>query len=319
MTITEDRAKYAKQFFIGKGWTPTQADGIVGNLMQESGFRNDVLSGKIYGDSGKSGYVAQWNGQRLKNLFHFAGTENPSFDQQLGFVHHELTQGDERSTGQKLAKANDLYSATAAAIGYERPSGYSPATPERGNGWANRLKYATESAQNTLTGPANQDLSGVPPHARNAVQNALGITADRGNAYTAPPHVGYGPSTIIGGISNEPMYTARRGNSLVDVNDDEYWKSVAPETVVKAAPAAAPVASAVPLGRPAGPLDAPVTENGAAGAAAPATRPAGPLDQPSTENSPTDPAPVTGDTSLQGSAGSNTLAGGTPRTPRRMT
>jgi hypothetical protein len=102
----------------------------------------------------------------------------------------------------------------------------------------------------------------------------------------APSNAGYGPSTIIGGISNEPMYTARRGNSLGAVNDDEYWKSVAPETVAKAAPAAAPIASPLPLGRPVGPLDAPVTENGAAGNAGAAARPAGPLDQPSTENSP---------------------------------
>lgn len=332
MTVASDRAKYAKQFFIDKGWTPIQADGIVGNLMQESGFRDDVLSGKTFGDSGASGYVGQWNKGRLKNLFNFAGTDNPSFDQQLGFVHHELTAGEEKPAGRKLAKAGDVYSATAAMIGYERPQGYKPDAPERGHGWTNRLKYATQSSQNMLTGPANAalEVASAPPRYRQAVANSLGIEANRNSGNISPR------ATMLGGMPGSdgiPFPSNQLGVGMEsggpgDNLDTPAWttKGYAAGAAPIATPAPVTPGGPVNLARPAGPLDAPATENGATNAAQPLQKnvasrvvykngqPEFELYDPAAEAQakievvPEETGPD--NSAIRGNVGSNTLAGG---------
>lgn len=71
------------------------------------------------------------------------GTPAPAGDTgtQLAFIAHELAT-TERSAGSKLLGAKTIEQATAAAIGYERPRGWSPGNPKAGQDWSGRLAAA---------------------------------------------------------------------------------------------------------------------------------------------------------------------------------
>ena len=80
-------AKYIMDYFIKKGFTKEQAAGIVGNMVQESGLnptQNQVGGGGGYG-------LIQWTDpSRKAALYKFAGTNNPSLQQQLDFTWREM-------------------------------------------------------------------------------------------------------------------------------------------------------------------------------------------------------------------------------------
>lgn len=135
-----DNGAYAYQWLLDRGYAPHQAAAVVGNLAQESGVRPDG----VVGDNGTAFGVAQWRGDRLANLQRFAqqnGQDWRSLDAQLGFLDHEL-RTSEKGAGDGLFAAPDVRSATRAFIGFERPRGYTPADPEAGHGFGNRLSVA---------------------------------------------------------------------------------------------------------------------------------------------------------------------------------
>lgn len=88
---TENEA-LAWNFFIGQGFSRNQTAGIMGNLMQEHGFRTD-------GDG-----IAQWTGSRKAALM--ARTDPHSIQTQLDFLMSEL------NGGYSKVKANILASST---------------------------------------------------------------------------------------------------------------------------------------------------------------------------------------------------------------
>ena len=141
-----DRAEYAFNYFVQQGWTPIQAAAIVGNLQQESGQGLDSGATRK-NDAGAGNHsmgIGQWNRDRLAALQSFAGQQGKSwndFDTQLAFVQHELG-GAESGVAAKLKQADDIKSATAAFIGYERPQGWSAQNPMGGHGFTNRLNNA---------------------------------------------------------------------------------------------------------------------------------------------------------------------------------
>lgn len=115
-TQTNDKAKYAFDFFKTRGLTDYQSAGIVANLIQESGnFRGDVISGHTTGDNNlkdKAYGIAQWRGARLKSLQNFAKQNDMdpfTLDAQLNFVEHEAKQ---RGDWNKLLGTKDLGEAT---------------------------------------------------------------------------------------------------------------------------------------------------------------------------------------------------------------
>lgn len=111
--------KQAYDYFVGKGWTPAQAAGIISNIHHESGF--DI---KNVGDAGKSHGLAQWNSSRLADLENFAGksVKDTTFQEQLDFINHELTTGNERVAGDLLRKTTSPAEAAAIVSSrYERP------------------------------------------------------------------------------------------------------------------------------------------------------------------------------------------------------
>jgi len=113
------RAQEAQSYFVKQGWTPQQAAGIVANLQKESGFRESAI-----GDSGQAFGIAQWHGDRQaefqKQFGHPMTTS--TYQEQLAFVQHELTQGKERQAGQALRRTTTAGEAGAAVSRfYERP------------------------------------------------------------------------------------------------------------------------------------------------------------------------------------------------------
>lgn len=136
-----NRGKLARDFYVQLGYSPVQAAGIVGNLMQESGPGLDT--GAV-GDKGTAFGIAQWRGSRQKNLKAFAaeqGKDASDFETQLRFVDYEL-RNHETDAFERLQSATTVPEATAAMISYERPKGWTAAAPQEGHGWAARLSNA---------------------------------------------------------------------------------------------------------------------------------------------------------------------------------
>lgn len=117
---TAQRTNEAMRYFVGQGWSPAQAAGIVANLRQESG-----LNEKAVGDGGRASGIAQWHPERQAAIEKHFGTalDRMSYAQQLQAVDYELRQGAERVAGQHIAMQDSGREAGAAAsLYYERPA-----------------------------------------------------------------------------------------------------------------------------------------------------------------------------------------------------
>lgn len=113
-------ADYVANYFQGKGWSREQAIGIASNLSVESGFNPSAV-----GDGGKAYGLAQWHPDRQAGFRAFSGKDirGSSLDEQLAFIHFELTQGQEKSAGDALRKARSAYEAgSVVSSQYERPA-----------------------------------------------------------------------------------------------------------------------------------------------------------------------------------------------------
>lgn len=97
------------------GFTREQAQGIKGNLMQESGLKHNAVNQS----SGAYG-LAQWLGSRKTNLFNKYGN-NPTQEQQLDFLIEELNSS-EKKAGDALRNAKTAEEAARTFMTlYERP------------------------------------------------------------------------------------------------------------------------------------------------------------------------------------------------------
>lgn len=109
-------------FFQSQGWSKEQSAGIVGNLLAESALDPKAFNPAGGGQGAKG--VAQWRGPRLKDFEAFAGKaiEASTLDDQLKFVHHEMTEGKERRAGDLLKAAKTAAEAADVVVRhYERP------------------------------------------------------------------------------------------------------------------------------------------------------------------------------------------------------
>lgn len=110
----------AVEFFQKQGWTKEQAVGIVANIKRESNFDH-----KAVGDGGKAFGLAQWHPDRQEEFGKLFGKsiKDSSFEEQLAFIHFELTRGNERNAGNKLREAQTGRDAAAiVSKHYERPA-----------------------------------------------------------------------------------------------------------------------------------------------------------------------------------------------------
>ncbi|KAA6176199.1 phage tail tip lysozyme [Pseudomonas veronii] len=118
--INEEATGRSMAFFQGKGWTKEQAAGISANLGLESNFNPAAV-----GDSGRAYGAAQWHESRQQQFAKWAGKpmQGSSLDEQLGFVHYELTQGQEQGAGDLLRRAKSAREAgDIVSRKYERPA-----------------------------------------------------------------------------------------------------------------------------------------------------------------------------------------------------
>lgn len=109
-----------QKFFESKGWTSAQAAGIVANLQSESAMNPGAV-----GDSGKAYGVAQWHPDRQAEFAKWAGHDirKSTLEEQLAFVHYELTEGKERAAGTALRGAVTAQRAgEIVSSQYERPA-----------------------------------------------------------------------------------------------------------------------------------------------------------------------------------------------------
>lgn len=115
----QQRARTALDYFISQGWTPAQASGIVGSLVQESDVDPTIQNPK----SGAYG-IGQWLGGRVANFRKWSGhdLQGSSLQEQLAFMQYELTKGGEQDAGRQLRAARTAQEAAALhATAYERP------------------------------------------------------------------------------------------------------------------------------------------------------------------------------------------------------
>ncbi len=116
----EDSVHHSMRFFVGKGWSIAQAAGIVANLKVESGLNPAAI-----GDGGLAVGIAQWHPDRQSGFSQgFPGRDikDATLDEQLEFVHFELTRGGEGAAGNRLRNATTPSDAgSIVSMFYERP------------------------------------------------------------------------------------------------------------------------------------------------------------------------------------------------------
>jgi len=122
-TNVNSTAQSAVTYLQGKGWTQAQAQGIVANFQVESGVN---LNTSAVGDAGQAYGIAQWHPDRQAAFQAYTGTpiQGSSLQQQLDFANYELTQGKEKSAGNKIRATSTAADAAAATDQYyERSDG----------------------------------------------------------------------------------------------------------------------------------------------------------------------------------------------------
>jgi hypothetical protein len=179
---TNPRVEFGRRvfdYFVGRGLAPHQAAAIAGNMAWEGGGRTDLVNpGDNYRNSPGAPHsigIAQWN-DRSPALIQFAraqGIELPEGDlrdskyaqdvirripleTQLDFAWSEM-QGSEGRALRNIAGAGDLRSATAGAIGYHRPAGWTSGNPEAGHGFMGRLSLANAIMREGPSAPQPAD------------------------------------------------------------------------------------------------------------------------------------------------------------------
>ena len=177
--MSDDRKKYAYNYYIKKGVPPIQAAAIVGNLVKESNLDTSI---KGTADNMGSVGIAQWHSGRLDNLKKFAGNNWTNLDKQLDFVLHELNT-TEKSAFNKLMRAKTVEEATESFMyGYERPSS---------NPSINRISDRIKEARNIIgaepTEYVPEETSTYKPYISYLQENAG--TIETAGKYSEPKEV----------------------------------------------------------------------------------------------------------------------------------
>ena len=150
-----EAAATAVNFFMSKGYTTGQAQGIVGNLIHESGLNPNAVH-----DGGTGFGIAGHRLERLDAMKSFAAARGKpinDFQTQLEFIDQELRTSEGRA-GAAVRAATTPEQAAAAFVHFERPLDYDPSDPTKAHGYSNRVGQAKRLG----TGAA-EDVPGVPP------------------------------------------------------------------------------------------------------------------------------------------------------------
>lgn len=150
-------------YFTSKGWTKEQAEGIAANLEAESGFKANAT-----GDGGQAYGLAQWHPDRQAEFAKQYGKDirKSTGAEQLEFINHELTRGNEKSAGGKLRSATTSYDAASiVSLNYERPAdaaGEASRRGERAAGYTdNRVYHISGADTQKVKQIINEQMSGL--------------------------------------------------------------------------------------------------------------------------------------------------------------
>jgi len=175
-----EQERQAMEFFQRQGWTKEQAAGLAANIKRESSFDPNAV-----GDNGKAYGIAQWHPDRQAEFKKRFGKDiqGSTLDEQMAFMHYELTEGKESRAGAKLRQTKSAEEAAAAvSTHYERPADKEGEAAKRGQ---------LAAAMLGTTYAERREAAGVP-----APQPAPAAAPKSGKLYSAQP----GPVAALGGI-----------------------------------------------------------------------------------------------------------------------
>lgn len=191
-----EQERQAMEFFQKQGWTKEQAAGLAANIKRESSFDPNAV-----GDNGKAYGIAQWRPDRQAEFKKRFGKDiqGSTLDEQMAFMHYELTEGKESKAGAKLRGTKTAEDAAAAvSTHYERPADKEGEAAKRGQLAVAMLKTAPAAAPTLVaaneppkTYAERREAAGVP-----APQPAPAAAPKSGKLYSAQP----GPVAGLGGI-----------------------------------------------------------------------------------------------------------------------
>ena len=204
-----EQERQAMEFFQKQGWTKEQAAGLAANIKRESAFDPNAV-----GDSGKAYGIAQWHPDRQAEFKKRFGKDiqGSTLDEQMAFMHYELTEGKESRAGAKLRGTKTAEDAAAAvSTHYERPADKEGEAAKRGQLAVAMLKTAPTPAAGVPTPPPAPAPAPVtvaanePPKTYAERREAAGVPTpppapapapQSGKLYSAQP----GPVAALGGI-----------------------------------------------------------------------------------------------------------------------
>lgn len=117
-------------YFQSQGWTKEQAVGLAANIKRESAFDPTAV-----GDNGRAYGLAQWHPDRQAEFQKRFGKsiKGSTLQEQLAFMHYELTEGNEKGAGAKLRQAQTAADAAGVVSRYyERPADAAGEAAKRG-------------------------------------------------------------------------------------------------------------------------------------------------------------------------------------------
>ena len=165
----QDNAAKAMAFYQAKGLSPLAASALVGGFHAESGAGLNTRATNVGdgSDGSNSIGIPQWNGDRARGFLNYARANNldpASLDAQLQYSWLELN-GSEKGTLQALMNPNlNPGTATAAALGYERPEGWTAQNPYGAKTFGSRLKNTLGLARGGFTAPFDGSPIGPNPN-----------------------------------------------------------------------------------------------------------------------------------------------------------
>lgn len=167
----------AMAYFQSVGWTKEQAAGLVANIKAESGFNTGAI-----GDAGKAYGLAQWHPDRQLEFEKQYGKpiQGSTFQEQLAFMHYELTQGRERGAGNRLRGETTAAGAgSAVSKYYERPAdALGTKAIQRGSFADTILANYGQNLSTGVLGARGSGTPGAPASSSGTVHQSVSISID---------------------------------------------------------------------------------------------------------------------------------------------
>lgn len=197
-------ARNAFQMLQGMGYKPHVAAGLVGNLMQESGWD---INTKAVGDNGNSFGAVQWNGPRRRAFKQWAaqnGFPESGLGTQIAYLDHEMKTSERGAYDALMGTGTVQEAAVTGSRKFWRPG-----DPRN----KNRMKYAqavlTDAIQTGAIGGGGGSSNLVGASGGDMLQQPV----MRGNLEPSPDMMQRGPSR---GAITPGMVAQAGGNADLD-------------------------------------------------------------------------------------------------------